>query len=112
MNNISRAWSFRFTNEESCIVGELTYMDKTYANIKVTKHCSQGIAYGIESFESCKDVTDDDKRLLINHIVVNLLLLEGKNLTLPLLYLKQPTDDNLNFIIGYLSGGFPILKTF
>ena len=107
--NVSRAWSFRCVNEGLNITCTLQYMDKTHATIKVVKQELDNIPYGIDFFDCSDDVTESDKMLFINHVIINILLLEGTMKPLPFLYIRS-SNTNLNFIKEYLSGGFPILR--
>lgn len=107
--NVSRAWSFCCVNEDPNITYTLQYMDKTYATIKVVKQELDNIPYGIDFFDCTDDVTKSDKMLFINHVVINILLLEGTIKPLPFLYIRS-SNANLDFIKEYLSGGFPVLR--
>lgn len=102
--DISKAWLFRIQNGDDYLIGELTYMGKVYVSIKVKKPNDIGMLYRVESFKchSEEDVNDDDKRLLINHIVINILLLEGTRLSVPFLYFKYPNGENMDFIRNYI----------
>ena len=104
----SKTWLFCIEKGDDNLIGELTYMDKIYASIKVKRPNDIDKLYGVESFKCIEDVNDDDKMLLINHIVINILLLEGNNLSVPFLYLKNPNGENMDFIRNYIPNCFHI----
>lgn len=106
--NTSKTWSFHIENDDDHLIGNLTYMDKVYANINIKRPNEIDRLYGVESFKCIEEVNDDDKMLLINHIVINILLLEGTNLSVPFLYLKYPNGENMDFIRNYIPSCFSI----
>ena len=106
--DISKAWLFRIQNGDDYLMGKLTYMGKVYVSIKVKKPNDIDKLYGVESFKCIEEDNDGDKMLLINHIVINILLLEGNNLSVPFLYLKYPNGENMDFIRNYIPNCFHI----
>lgn len=106
--NTSKAWSFHIENEKDHLICKLTYMDKVYASINIKKPNKIDRLYGVESFKCTEEVNYDDKMLLINHIVINILLLEGGKLSVPFLYLKYPNGENMDFMKDYIPNCFSI----
>ena len=104
---VSKTWLFTLERENGCLIGKLTYMGVEYASIKIVIPTAPNMLYDIESFECQQEINDDDKMLLVNHIVINILLLEGTKLKIPFLTIKHTKEENMNFIKNYIPGCFP-----
>lgn len=106
----THAWTISLSAEGSLKECILRYMGDNYASIKVLEQENNPGKYDIISFECHKDITDDDKRCFINHVVTYLLFIDDNKRGIPFLYIKQSNDENLNFIKSYLSDWPPILQ--
>ena len=99
---ISKTWLFTLEKGNGYLIGKLNHTGVEYACIKIVMPTAPNMFYEIESFKCNQEINNNDKMLLINHIIINILFSNDVKPTKPFLSIKDTTDKNINFIKNYI----------